>query len=565
MENKYEIIGVVGEGAYGIVYKCRNKETGEFVAIKEFKRIGNELELKTMKRELRMLQILQHENIVAFKEAFKRKGTLYLVFEYVDRNLLELLEQTPKGIEPQIIKKLIYQLCKAIKYLHSQDVIHRDIKPENILVDNNLNLKLCDFGLARKAYKGQKNLTDYVATRWYRAPELLINGGNYDSAIDYWAIGCLMGELSDGNPLFPGEDEIDQILCIEKILGNVPKEQVNAFYKNPNFQGKSCPKVDKFETLEKRYLGIINDVGISFMKGCLELDPQKRLNDNNVFNHPYFNDMRRVSSEHKKKKSDSSSIDHHKMNENHKNDNHKKDNHKNENHKNDNHKKDNHKNENHKNENHKIENHKIENHKNENHKNNHEELENKKQDSKIKIKIKNINEKNKNEEIENKENINNNKINKKIEISKNNIHDDIAQNILNKQIIPNNNKTTYNNFQKVNIKIINNKENKTEREEINKKNDNNIKITYSTRNDINNSTKKKKKVSKEEIFNDQIKMNASQNHFKPFRNIFNRKDDIYNFDINTNFKSKSNNPIKNIKTNHHSIKKKKIKIKHEKK
>ena len=515
MENKYEIIGVVGEGAYGIVYKCRNKETGEFVAIKEFKRIGNELELKTMKRELRMLQILQHENIVAFKEAFKRKGTLYLVFEYVDRNLLELLEQTPKGIEPQIIKKLIYQLCKAIKYLHSQDVIHRDIKPENILVDNNLNLKLCDFGLARKAYKGQKNLTDYVATRWYRAPELLINGGNYDSAIDYWAIGCLMGELSDGNPLFPGEDEIDQILCIEKILGNVPKEQVNAFYKNPNFQGKSCPKVDKFETLEKRYLGIINDVGISFMKGCLELDPQKRLNDNNVFNHPYFNDMRRVS------------IDHRKKNDN-------------------------------------IIDYKI----NENQHNNQEDLIHKKEETKIKLKIKNINDKNKNEENEKKENINNsNKINnktKKIINIKNHINDENTekkQNNQNIHNIHNNNKTT-NNFQMINIKIMNNKENKTEREERNKKKDK-IKVNYSMKNDIN-STKKNKKVTKDEIFNDQIKMHATQNHFKPFRNVLNRKDDIYNFEINTNFKSKSNNPIKNSKTNNPN-KKKKIKIKHEKK
>ena len=512
MENKYEVIGVVGEGAYGIVYKCRNKETGEFVAIKEFKRMGNELEIKTMKRELRMLQILQHENIVDFKEAFKRKGTLYLVFEYVDRNLLELLEQTPKGLEPQTIKKLIYQLCKAIKYLHSQDVIHRDIKPENILVDNHLNLKLCDFGLARKAYKGQKNLTDYVATRWYRAPELLITGGNYDGAIDYWAIGCLMGELSDGNPLFPGEDEIDQIFCIEKILGNVPKEQVNAFYKNPNFNGKSCPKVDKFETLEKRYLGIINNVGISFMKGCLELDPEKRLNDNTIFNHPYFNDMRRVSIEQKRRKSDVM---------------------------------------------------------NENNKNHHEELGHKKQDSKSKIKIKNISEKKKNEEIENKENINhhnnidsNNKNKVKIENNKNNINNEITHNIPNNQNFQNKNKTTYNNnnYKKINIKIINNKENKTEREERNKKKDNkNTIVNNSMRNDIP-TKKKNKKVKAEDIFNDQIKMNSSQNQFMPFRNILNRKDDIYNFEINTNFKSKSNNPIKTIKTNN-PHKKKKIKIK----
>ena len=103
MQNKYEVLGVVGEGAYGIVYKCRNKETGEFVAIKQFKYLENELEIKTMKRELRMLQILRHENIVEFREAFKRKGTLFLVFEYMEINVLELLEEIPKGLDTKTI------------------------------------------------------------------------------------------------------------------------------------------------------------------------------------------------------------------------------------------------------------------------------------------------------------------------------------------------------------------------------------------------------------------------------------------------------------------------------
>jgi len=114
MHSKYEVIGIVGEGAYGVVYKCKNKENGEFVAIKKFKEVEDELVKKTMTRELRVLQMLKHDNIVEYKEAFKRKGNLFLVFEYVDKNLLELLQENSKGLDPAVIKKVIYQLCKAI-------------------------------------------------------------------------------------------------------------------------------------------------------------------------------------------------------------------------------------------------------------------------------------------------------------------------------------------------------------------------------------------------------------------------------------------------------------------
>ena len=205
MQNKYEVIGVIGEGAYGIVYKCKNKENNEFVAIKKFKETEDDLVKKTMRRELKMLQLMKNENIVSFQEAFKRKGNLFLVFEFVDRNLLELLEMSPNGLDPTLIRSLIYQLCKAIKYLHDQNIIHRDVKPENLLIDNKMNLKLCDFGFARKINinKPHEMLTDYVATRWYRAPELLLTNGEYGPEVDYWAVGCIMGELTDGNPLFP--------------------------------------------------------------------------------------------------------------------------------------------------------------------------------------------------------------------------------------------------------------------------------------------------------------------------------------------------------------------------
>ena len=292
MHNKYEVLGVVGEGAYGIVYKCKNKETNDFVAIKKFKETNDEIVRKTMRRELKMLQMLKHENVVDFQEVFKNKGNLFLVFEYVERNLLELIEEKPDGLRPSLIKNLIFQLCKAIRYLHDQNVIHRDIKPENLLINNNMQLKLCDFGFARKiSMKSNENLTDYVATRWYRSPELLITNGYYGPEVDYWAIGCIMGELADGNPLFPGENETDQLHCIQKVLGNLPQEQIDIFYRNPLYSGKKLLDVEKPETLERRYMGKLPKIAISFMRGLLELDPKRRLNGKTVFSHPYFQGM----------------------------------------------------------------------------------------------------------------------------------------------------------------------------------------------------------------------------------------------------------------------------------
>jgi cyclin-dependent kinase-like len=293
MHKKYEVLGVVGEGAYGIVYKCRNKETDKYVAIKKFKEVEDKLVQKTMKRELKMLQMLKHENVVDFQEAFIYKENLFLVFEYVEKNLLEVLEKYPEGLNPKLIRSFVFQMCKAVHYLHTKNIIHRDVKPENLLVDENMNLKLCDFGFARKISLNDENnnvdaMTDYVATRWYRSPELLLSNGIYGPEVDYWAIGCIMGELADGNPMFPGENEVDQIDCIIKVLGNLPEDLINMFYSNELYNGKELLKVSRPESLERRYFGKLGPTAIDFMKGLLQLDPNKRLNDDNVFKHKYF-------------------------------------------------------------------------------------------------------------------------------------------------------------------------------------------------------------------------------------------------------------------------------------
>ncbi|XP_052280932.1 cyclin-dependent kinase-like 5 [Dreissena polymorpha] len=287
--NKYEIVGVVGEGAYGVVLKCKHKETGELVAVKKFKD-GEENEdvRRTTLRELKMLRSLKQENIVELREAFRRKGKLYLVFEYVERNMLELLEDMASGVPPEKVRSYTYQLCKAIHWCHSNDIIHRDIKPENLLISSGDVLKLCDFGFARTINNGMNGMyTDYVATRWYRSPELLL-GAPYGKAVDIWSIGCILGELADGQPLFPGESEIDQLYVIQKIVGQLPPDQMNMFYNNARFSGLKFPSVSKPQTIVKRYQGILSSVMIDFMVQTLRLEPTDRFTIEDCLDHVSF-------------------------------------------------------------------------------------------------------------------------------------------------------------------------------------------------------------------------------------------------------------------------------------
>ena len=308
MTNKYQILDVIGEGAYGIVYKCIDRETNETLAIKKLLEEYDKLPKKEINREIYALQVSNHENIIKFIEAILNKGYLYIVTEYADKNLLQIIEENPKGLNPELIRSFIYQLCKAVSYLNSKNIIHRDIKPENILVNNNSTIKLCDFGLARKLKIDPKTnyygkMTDYMATRWYRAPELILSQGIYGPEIDFWSIGCIMGELADGKPVFPGDNQINQLEYIIKLIGNLPEKLVEYYNKNPVFNVNKLFKVEKPETLEKKYENIMSPDAIDFMKGLLELDPDKRLNADTVFEHKYFDCFKNTKKHDKNEKS----------------------------------------------------------------------------------------------------------------------------------------------------------------------------------------------------------------------------------------------------------------------
>uniref|UniRef100_A0A8D0APP9 Cyclin dependent kinase like 5 n=1 Tax=Sander lucioperca TaxID=283035 RepID=A0A8D0APP9_SANLU len=254
----------------------------------------NEEVKETTLRELKMLRTLKQENIVELKEAFRRRGKLYLVFEYVEKNMLELLEELPNGVPTDKARSYIYQLIRAIHWCHKHDIVHRDIKPENLLISSDDVLKLCDFGFARNLSEGtDANYTEYVATRWYRSPELLL-GAPYGKAVDMWSVGCILGELSDGQPLFPGESEIDQLFTIQKVLGPLPPEQMKLFYNNPRFHGLRFPAVNHPQTLERRYLGIIGGALLDLLKNLLLLNPTERFLTEQSLNHHAFQTLRLV-------------------------------------------------------------------------------------------------------------------------------------------------------------------------------------------------------------------------------------------------------------------------------
>ncbi|CAG9332141.1 CDKL2_5 [Blepharisma stoltei] len=296
--DKYETLEIIGEGTYGTVYKVRHKETGAYYAIKKFKESDeNQAIRKIAMREIRILKSLSHHNIVTLYEVFRRNKHLYLVFEYVEHTILSELEAHQNGLNPNQVKKIMYQLISAIKYCHSHNIIHRDIKPENLLLTQNGVLKLCDFGFARTLATLNGKYTDYVSTRWYRAPELLVGDNEYGKEVDVWSIGCICAELLTGLPIFPGDSDFDTLRHIlSTIGGNLSDKQSNAFNSNPIYEGVKLPLPKKVISLESKFKDFPSNV-ISFLKGCFMYDPKSRKSCEELLKHDYFSNTFRASFE----------------------------------------------------------------------------------------------------------------------------------------------------------------------------------------------------------------------------------------------------------------------------
>ncbi|NWZ09806.1 CDKL2 protein, partial [Agelaius phoeniceus] len=287
--DKYQVLGLVGEGSYGMVTKCRNRESGQIVAVKKFLESEDDAAVRKIAlREIKLLKQLRHENLVNLLDVCKRKKRWYLVFEFVDHTVLNDLEDSPNGLDFERVRKYLFQIMRAIAFCHSHNIIHRDIKPENILVSQSGVVKLCDFGFARPLATSGEAYTDYVATRWYRAPELLVGDSKYGRPVDVWAVGSLITEMLTGEALFPGDSDIDQLYHITKCLGNLIPRQQELFYKNPLFAGMKLPEVKELESLEKRYPKL-PAAALELAKECLQIDPDKRPSCAQLLQGDFFN------------------------------------------------------------------------------------------------------------------------------------------------------------------------------------------------------------------------------------------------------------------------------------
>ncbi|XP_078169727.1 cyclin-dependent kinase F-3-like isoform X2 [Carex rostrata] len=215
--DKYTLIKEIGDGSGGNVFKAYQIHTKEIVAIKKIKRKFSSLEEVRSIRELQALSKFNHPNVVTLKEAILENQDLYFVFEHMDKNLYEVMKERNTYFSEEEIRGIMSQILSGLAYIHKNGYFHRDLKPENILVKDGI-VKIADLGLARELYS-KPPYTEYVSTRWYRAPEVLLKCTSYDPAVDLWAVGAILAELYRCSPLFPGDSEIDQLWKICNVLG----------------------------------------------------------------------------------------------------------------------------------------------------------------------------------------------------------------------------------------------------------------------------------------------------------------------------------------------------------
>ncbi|XP_056667105.1 cyclin-dependent kinase-like 3 isoform X5 [Monodelphis domestica] len=283
----YETLGKVGEGSYGTVMKCKHKDTGQIVAIKIFYEKPEKSVNKIAMREIKFLKQFRHENLVNLIEVFRQKKKIHLVFEFIDHTVLDELQHYCHGLESKRLRKYLFQILRAIEYLHNNNIIHRDIKPENILVSQSGITKLCDFGFARTLAAPGDIYTDYVATRWYRAPELVLKDTTYGKPVDIWALGCMIIEMATGNPYLPSSSDLDLLHKIVIKVGNLTPHLQNVFSRSPIFAGVVLPQVQHPKNARKKYPKL-NGLLADIVHACLQIDPAERVSSTDLLNHDYF-------------------------------------------------------------------------------------------------------------------------------------------------------------------------------------------------------------------------------------------------------------------------------------
>jgi mitogen-activated protein kinase 1/3 len=303
IDKKYSVVKKLGQGAYGVVCSCKDNEKNILVAMKKIQNAFEDLiDAKRIVREIRLLHFLNHPSIIKLFDVEKPKdlanfNDIYFATEYMDTDLHKVI-YSKQPLSDSHYQYFIYQLIAGVNYLHSANVIHRDLKPQNILVNKDCQIKICDFGLGRGLPEegdgtddGSGNLTEYVTTRWYRAPEVILCPSQYSKAMDIWSIGCIFAELMARCPIFRGENYLDQIKKINEILGS-PDENDMSYIADSNARKfiTNLPKNKKIGFNQIFPNG--NPLAIDLLEKMLCFNPQKRINIEQCLNHPYFKDIR---------------------------------------------------------------------------------------------------------------------------------------------------------------------------------------------------------------------------------------------------------------------------------
>uniref|UniRef100_A0A7N0V446 Protein kinase domain-containing protein n=1 Tax=Kalanchoe fedtschenkoi TaxID=63787 RepID=A0A7N0V446_KALFE len=281
---RYKMIKGVGEGTFGSVWQALNEETGEIVAIKKMKKKYYTWEECMDLREVKSLRKMNHPNIMKLKEVVRENDMLYFAFEYMDCNLYEIMKDRRTLFSESEVRNWCYQVFQGLAYMHQRGYFHRDLKPENLLISKDA-LKIADFGLAREI-ASEPPYTDYVSTRWYRAPEVMLQSFTYGPAVDMWAMGAIMAELFTLRPLFPGSCEADEIHKICSVIGSPTLEswpEGITLARKLNYQFPQCASVH-LSTL----IPSASREAIDLIKLLCTWDPSKRPTASEALQHPFF-------------------------------------------------------------------------------------------------------------------------------------------------------------------------------------------------------------------------------------------------------------------------------------
>eukprot|EP00550_Attheya_septentrionalis_P008281 CAMPEP_0198288606 /NCGR_PEP_ID=MMETSP1449-20131203/7051_1 /TAXON_ID=420275 /ORGANISM="Attheya septentrionalis, Strain CCMP2084" /LENGTH=515 /DNA_ID=CAMNT_0043986775 /DNA_START=506 /DNA_END=2053 /DNA_ORIENTATION=- len=304
VDTKYSLIRVVGSGAYGVVISAHDTSTNKKVAIKMVPRaFHDEVDAKRILREIKLLKHLKHENIISLLDMMpplahhvEDFNDVYIVADLMETDLHRII-YSKQPLTLDHVQYFVYQILRALKYIHSANILHRDLKPSNLLVNSNCDLKVCDLGLARgvmpeddkNAAKlgGSMLLTEYVVTRWYRAPEIMLACHEYSKPIDVWSIGCIFAELLQRKPYFPGEDYIDQLNLITDKLGKLPDEDLDfvTSEKAKRFMRKLPDK--EVPSLRRQFPGTPPEA-LDLLGKMLQIHPTKRITVCEALEHPFL-------------------------------------------------------------------------------------------------------------------------------------------------------------------------------------------------------------------------------------------------------------------------------------